>query len=38
MGQLSPEVEAVLAVFAIGLILGAAHILNVKFNTSFTND
>lgn len=32
----SPEVQAVIAVFVIGALLGAAHIISVKFNTSFT--
>lgn len=34
---MTPEIEAVLAVLALGLLLGAAHILNVDFNTSLTN-
>jgi hypothetical protein len=34
---MSPEIEAMLAAIALGLLLGAAHILNVRFNTDLSN-
>lgn len=31
----SPQVQAVIAVFAVGGLLAFAHVISVKFNTSF---